>query len=64
MVSLSYRTKDCVRIDNVYYELEKRKIKFDWNICSATRPVLEDFWGFLKVSLSRHNKQKLLYTLV
>ena len=51
---LSYRTQDCVRINNVYYELEK--IKFDWNIFSATRPVLEDFLGFLKVSLSQHNK--------
>ena len=54
LISLSYRTQDCCRNDNVYYEL---KIKIRLKYFSATRPVLEDFLGFLKVSLSRHNKQ-------
>ena len=54
LISLSYRTQDCVRNDNVYYEL---KIKIRLKYFSATRPVLEDFLGFLKVSLSRHNKK-------
>ena len=52
LISLSYRTQYCVRNDNVYYEL-KKKIRLKY--LSATRPVLEDFLGFLKVSLSRHN---------
>ena len=53
LISLSYRTQYCVRNDNVYYAL-KKKIRLKY--LSATRPVLEDFLGFLKVSLSRHNK--------
>ena len=52
LISLSYRTQYCVRNDNVYYAL-KKKIRLKY--LSATRPVLEDFLGFLKVSLSRHN---------
>ena len=52
LISLSYRTQYCVRNDNVYYELKKNRLKY----LSATRPVLEDFLGFLKVSLSRHNQ--------
>ena len=52
LISLSYRTQYCVRNDNVYYELKKNRLKY----LSATRPVLEDFLGFLKVSLSRHNE--------
>ena len=53
LISLSYRTQYCVRNDVVYYAL-KKKIRLKY--LSATRPVLEDFLGFLKVSLSRHNK--------
>ena len=53
LISLSYRTQYCVWNDNVYYEL-KKKIRLKY--LSATWPVLEDFLGFLKVSLSRHNK--------
>ena len=52
LISLSYRTQYCVWNDNVYYEL-KKKIRLKY--LSATWPVLEDFLGFLKVSLSRHN---------
>ena len=52
LISLSYRTQYCVWHDNVYYEL-KKKIRLKY--LSATWPVLEDFLGFLKVSLSRHN---------
>ena len=54
LISLSYRTQYCVRNDNVYYAL-KKKIRLKY--LSATRPVLEEFLGFLKVSLSRHNDQ-------
>ena len=55
LLSLSYRTQDCVRNDNVYYELKKKnRLKYS----SATRLVHEDFLGFLKVSLSRHNKTR------
>ena len=64
LISLSYRTQYCVRNDNVYYAL-KKKIRLKY--LSATRPVLEDFLGFLKVSLSRHNKTQrrpiLMYKL-
>ena len=52
LISLSYRTQYCVRNDSVYYAL-KKKIRLKY--LSATRPVLEDFLGFLNVSLSRHN---------
>ena len=52
LILLLYRTQDCVRNDNVYYELKKNLLKY----FRATRPVLEDFLGFLKVSLSRHNE--------
>ena len=52
LISLSYRTQYCVWNDNVYYELKKNRLKY----LSATWPVLEDFLGLLKVSLSRHNK--------
>ena len=52
LTSLSYRTQYCVWNDNVYYELKKNRLKY----LSATWPVLEDFLGLLKVSLSRHNK--------
>ena len=51
LTSLSYRTQYCVWNDNVYYELKKNRLKY----LSATWPVLEDFLGLLKVSLSRHN---------
>ena len=51
LISLSYRTQYCVWNDNVYYELKKNRLKY----LSATWPVLEDFLGLLKVSLSRHN---------
>ena len=52
LISLSYRTQYCVWNDNVYYELKKKnRLKY----LSATWPVLEDFLGLLKVSLSRHN---------
>ena len=51
LISLSYRTQYCVWNDNVYYELRKNRLKY----LSATWPVLEDFLGLLKVSLSRHN---------
>ena len=53
LISLSYRTQYCVWNDNVYYELKKNRLKY----LSATWPVLEDFLGLLKVSLSRHNNQ-------
>ena len=53
LISLSYRTQYCVWNDNEYYELKKNRLKY----LSATWPVLEDFLGFLKVSLSRHNNQ-------
>ena len=56
LISLSYRTQYCVWNDNVYYELKKNRLKY----LSATWPVLEDFLGLLKVSLSRHNKCSLL----
>ena len=52
LISLSYRTQYCVWNDNVYYELKKNRLKY----LSATWPVLEDFLGLLKVSLSRHNE--------
>ena len=53
LISLSYRTQYCVWNDNVYYELKKK----NWlKYLIATWPVLEDFLGFLKVSLSRHNE--------
>ena len=52
LISLSYRTQYCVWSNNVYYELKKNRLKY----LSATWPVLEDFLGLLKVSLSRHNK--------
>ena len=52
LTSLSYRTQYCVWNDNVYYELKKNRLKY----LSATWPVLEDFLGLLKVSLSRHNQ--------
>ena len=57
LISLSYRTQYCVWNDIVYYEL-KKKIRLKY--LSATWPVLEDFLGFLKVSLSRHNKLGIL----
>ena len=54
LISLSYRTQYCVWNDNVYYELKKKnRLKY----LSATWPVLEDFLGLLKVSLSRHNNR-------
>ena len=56
LISLSYRTQYCVWNDNVYYEL-KKKIRLKY--LSATWPVLEDFLGFLKVSLSRHNETNI-----
>ena len=59
LISLSYRTQDCVRNNNVYYELKKIQLKY----FSATRPVLEDFLGFLKVSLSRHNNENYSYKI-
>ena len=55
LISLSYRTQDCVRNDNVYILWTQQKI-VRLKYFSATRPVLGDFWGFLKVSLSRHNE--------
>ena len=37
---MSYRTQDSVRIDNIYYELEKRKIRLNFLVlpdqCSRT----------------------------
>ena len=56
LISLSYRTQYCVWNDNVYYELKKNRLKY----LSATWPVLEDFLGLLKVSLSRHNDSAML----
>ena len=61
LISLSYRTQYCVRNDNVYYAL-KKKIRLKY--LSATRPVLEDFLGFLKVSLSRHNDVCDIFTVL
>ena len=60
LTSLSYRTLYCVWNDNVYYELKKNRLKY----LSATWPVLEDFLGLLKVSLSRHNKTNVSHLLV
>ena len=62
LTSLSYRTQYCVWNDNVYYELKKNRLKY----LSATWPVLEDFLGLLKVSLSRHNEynQSFFHTKV
>ena len=57
LISLSYRTQYCVWNDNVYYELKKNRLKY----LSATWPVLEDFLGLLKVSLSRHNDHPIKY---
>ena len=44
LISLSYRTQDCVKNDNVYYEL-KKKI-FDWNILVLPDQCSRTFWAF------------------
>ena len=56
LISLSYRTQYCVWNDILWTE-KKNRLKY----LSATWTVLEDFLGFLKVSLSRHNKNFTTY---
>ena len=43
LIPLSYRTQDCGRNDNVYYELKK---KFDWNILVLPDQCSRTFWAF------------------
>ena len=61
LIPLSYRTQDCVRNDNVYYELKK---KIDWNILVLPDQCSRTFWAFSRYRYRdtiRLQQSRLLY---